>query len=154
MNRVEITLIPRMTTEDPLVESLVTAYQNIAQWHPSTWPVAFLQMCHILEVKNKGEAIGYIWFSPVAFGVDRVWELHTCARPDLKGHWLTPRIIARCYDLLDELGATHCIAFHYVQGLAEMLDKLGFVNGDALSVLNVKDNNNGRNVRWRRHKPA
>jgi hypothetical protein len=80
---------------------------------------------------------------------DNVWELHTCSKPGLKGNWLNRRFIRECYYLLEDIGATHVIAFHWGVGFEKMLDDLGFSVGDTLSVLDVKGIKDGRYL-WRK----
>lgn len=104
-------------------------------------------MSYVLIQTRKTEHVGYVWFSPVV--QPTVWELHTCAKPGLEGNWLSRKFVRECYRVLEDANAETCIAFHWGKNFETMLNKLGFEVGDAVSVLKIKEQENGKSFRRR-----
>lgn len=71
--------------------------------------------------------------------------MHTCAKPGWEGRWLTRDIIRAAYRTLDELGVRYVVAIHDDPANKRMLKRLGFVLGDRVNVLDLKELDNGRN---------
>ena len=84
--------------------------------------------------------MGYIWFTYVASEGEPIAEMHICSSPDVRGRWLTRRVVQYGFDVIKKLKVGYTLAVHPDPTLRKALNSLGFKShGAFINILKTED---------------